>query len=83
MAMLEVGLKEPGGNSLFSPMSILTTINMLLLGTKGQTKEEIMQALGDSHSTNLIHPHYSSFRISTLHCPSPCSISEYHKFDEQ
>ena len=46
MSMVKVGLKDPTGNSLFSPVSILTTINMLLLGTKGDTKDEIMQALG-------------------------------------
>ena len=37
------------GNALFSPVSILTTINMLLLGTIGQTRTEILQALGLTH----------------------------------
>ena len=34
------------GNALFSPVSILTTLNMLLLGTVGQTRGEILEALG-------------------------------------
>ena len=46
LAMVKAGLKDPTGNSLFSPVSILTTLNMLLLGTKGDTKNEIMTALG-------------------------------------
>ena len=37
------------GNALFSPVSILTTINMLLLGTIGQTRTEIVRALGRCH----------------------------------
>jgi len=55
MSMIKVGLKNQAGNSLFSPVSILTTINMLLLGTKGSTKDEIMQALGYPRYSAQVH----------------------------
>eukprot|EP00092_Neocalanus_flemingeri_P102983 GFUD01131729.1.p1 GENE.GFUD01131729.1~~GFUD01131729.1.p1 ORF type:complete len:527 (+),score=142.23 GFUD01131729.1:57-1637(+) len=58
MAMVKVGLKDPVGNSLFSPVSILTTINMLLLGTKGSTKDEIMQALGYPRYSAQVHAEF-------------------------
>ena len=55
MSMIKGGLKEAAsGNSLFSPVSILTTINMLFLGTKGNTRTEIMQALGDDTFINFL-----------------------------
>ena len=38
--------EETTGNSLFSPISILTTLNMLLLGTTGETRAEVIKALG-------------------------------------
>jgi len=58
MSMVKVGLKDPTGNSLFSPVSILTTINMLLLGTKGDTKDEIMQALGYPRYSAQVHAQF-------------------------
>lgn len=58
MAMVKAGLKDPTGNSLFSPVSILTTINMLLLGTKGETKSETMQALGYPRYTAQVHAQF-------------------------
>ena len=46
LTMIENGVREEGtGNSLFSPVSILTTLNMLLLGTTGATREELIKAL--------------------------------------
>eukprot|EP00091_Calanus_sinicus_P023914 TRINITY_DN8321_c0_g1_i4.p1 TRINITY_DN8321_c0_g1~~TRINITY_DN8321_c0_g1_i4.p1 ORF type:complete len:474 (-),score=124.60 TRINITY_DN8321_c0_g1_i4:74-1495(-) len=60
MAMVKAGLKDPSGNSLFSPVSILTTINMLLLGTKGGTKDEIIQALGYPRYTAQVHAQFQS-----------------------
>lgn len=59
MAMVKAGLKdEESGNSLFSPISILTTINMLLLGTRGETKAEILQALGYPRYTSQVHSQF-------------------------
>jgi len=59
MSMIKSGLKEEEtGNSLFSPISILTTINMLLLGTKGNTKAEIIQALGYPRYTSQVHTQF-------------------------
>jgi len=58
LAMIKAGLKEPNGNSLFSPVSILTTLNMLLLGTKGNTKQEIMTALGYPRYTAQVHAQF-------------------------
>ena len=47
MSMIENQVvEETSGNSLFSPVSILTTLNMLLLGTTGGTRGEIIKALG-------------------------------------
>eukprot|EP00092_Neocalanus_flemingeri_P064060 GFUD01077632.1.p1 GENE.GFUD01077632.1~~GFUD01077632.1.p1 ORF type:complete len:532 (-),score=119.38 GFUD01077632.1:340-1935(-) len=61
MSMIKGGLKEQNtGNSLFSPVSILTTINMLLLGTKGSTRTEIMQALGYPRYTADVHAQFQS-----------------------
>ena len=53
------------GNSLFSPISILTTINMLMLGTKGTTKSEVLQALGQSSSRIRPSPLSNSNTLST------------------
>jgi len=50
--------EEETGNSLFSPISILTTINMLLLGTKGNTKAEILSALGYPRYTSQVHTQF-------------------------
>ena len=51
MTLVERGLVEPqSGNALFSPVSILTTLNMLLLGTAGSTRTEILTALGGSQT---------------------------------
>jgi len=58
LAMVKAGLKDQTGNSLFSPMSILTTLNMLLLGTKGETKQEIMTALGYPRYTAQVHAQF-------------------------
>lgn len=56
MAMIKGGLMESqSGNSLFSPVSILTTINMLFLGTQGSTRTEIMTALGYPRYTSDVH----------------------------
>lgn len=61
MSMIKGGLQEAGsGNSLFSPVSILTTINMLLLGTKGNTRTEIMQALGYPRYTADVHAQFQN-----------------------
>ena len=47
MSMIENQVvEEASGNSLFSPVSILTTLNMLLLGTTGETRQEIIRSLG-------------------------------------
>ena len=47
MSMIEHQVVEEGtGNSIFSPLSILTTLNMLMLGTTGTTRTELLQALG-------------------------------------
>jgi len=64
MSMIKVGLQDSNGNSLFSPISILTTINMLLLGTKGTTKEEIMQALGYPRYTAQVHAQFQQILSS-------------------
>jgi len=59
MSMVKGGLKEASsGNSLFSPVSILTTINMLFLGTKGSTRTEVMQALGYPRYTADVHAQF-------------------------
>ena len=48
MSMVENAVREEGtGNALFSPVSIMTTLNMLLLGTTGITRQEIISALGN------------------------------------
>jgi len=61
MSMIKGGLKESSsGNSLFSPVSILTTINMVLLGTKGTTRTEIMQALGYPRYTADVHTQFQN-----------------------
>jgi hypothetical protein len=45
--LMRGGLYDPAtGNSLFSPISILATLNMLLVGTTGNTREEILTTLG-------------------------------------
>ena len=50
MSMVDRAVREEGtGNALFSPVSILTTLNMLLLGTTGLTRQEIITALGENH----------------------------------
>jgi len=64
LAMVKAGLKDLTGNSLFSPVSILTTLNMLLLGTKGGTKDEIMQALGYPRYTAQVHAQFQQIRNS-------------------
>ena len=49
MSMVEHRVQEAGtGNALFSPVSILTTLNMLLLGTQGDTRTELLTALGNT-----------------------------------
>ena len=49
MSMVKHGVQEAGtGNALFSPVSILTTLNMLLLGTQGDTRTELLTALGNT-----------------------------------
>ena len=54
LTLIRRGLVEPSsGNALFSPVSILTTLNMLLLGTAGDTRTEILRALGGSHPSHL------------------------------
>merc|ERR1712172_432607 len=59
LAMVKAGLKDSAtGNSLFSPISILTTINMLMLGTKGTTKSEVLQALGYPRYTSQVHSQF-------------------------
>merc|ERR550519_2040845 len=59
LAMVKAGLKDSAtGNSLFSPISILTTINMLMLGTKGTTKAEVLQALGYPRYTSQVHAQF-------------------------
>jgi len=60
MSMIKSGLKDPQGNSLFSPVSILTTLNMLLLGTTGTTKNEIIQALGYPRYTAQVHAQFEN-----------------------
>ena len=46
-AMIKREVYEAGtGNSLFSPISILVTLNMILLGVTGETEAEMRQALG-------------------------------------
>eukprot|EP00091_Calanus_sinicus_P017135 TRINITY_DN36974_c0_g1_i1.p1 TRINITY_DN36974_c0_g1~~TRINITY_DN36974_c0_g1_i1.p1 ORF type:complete len:171 (+),score=52.95 TRINITY_DN36974_c0_g1_i1:69-581(+) len=45
---------------LFSPVSILTTINMLFLGTKGDTRTEIMAALGYPRYTATVHTQFQN-----------------------
>ena len=56
LTLVRRGLRErTSGNALFSPVSILTTLNMLLLGTVGDTRTEILHALGlcrNTHCTN-------------------------------
>jgi len=59
MSMIKSGLKDGStGNSLFSPISILTTINMLLLGTQGRTQTEIQDALGYPRYTSQVHQQF-------------------------
>ena len=49
MSMVEHRVREAAtGNALFSPVSILTTLNMLLLGTQGGTRTELLTALGNT-----------------------------------
>ena len=61
MSMIKGGLKEPqSGNSLFSPVSILTTLNMLFLGTQGSTRTEIMTALGYPRYTSDVHTQFQN-----------------------
>ena len=45
--MIKRGVYQAGtGNSLFSPISILITLNMILLGVTGNTEREMREALG-------------------------------------
>jgi len=61
LSMIEKKVIEEGtGNSLFSPVSILTTINMLLLGTTGETRNEIIQALGYPRYTSDVHAQFNA-----------------------
>ena len=58
MSMVKHGVQEAGtGNALFSPVSILTTLNMLLLGTQGDTRTELLTALGNTLRTPALSPH--------------------------
>ena len=58
MSMVEHGVQEAGtGNALFSPVSILITLNMLLLGTQGDTRTELLTALGNTLHTPALSPH--------------------------
>ena len=63
--MIKAGLKDPAtGNSLFSPISILSTVNMLLLGTRGQTREEVLQALHYPRYTSQVHRQFREIMVS-------------------
>jgi len=67
MNMIKSGLKDETGNSLFSPMSILTTMNMILLGTQGETKMEILNALGYPRYTAQVHQQFQQIIDSMNH----------------
>merc|ERR1719244_1936951 len=61
MAMVKEGLMEAStGNTLFSPVSILTTINMLFLGTTGETREEVLKALAYPRYTTDVHAQFQN-----------------------
>jgi len=61
MSMIEHQVVEEGtGNSIFSPLSILTTLNMLMLGTTGTTRTELLQALGYPRYTADVHAQFKS-----------------------
>lgn len=47
------------GNSLFSPISILVTLNMILLGVTGETEAEMRKALGYPRYTGLVHSQFA------------------------
>jgi len=53
-------VEQSSGNALFSPVSILTTLNMLLLGTVGNTRTEILQALGYPRYTADVHSQFKN-----------------------
>jgi len=60
MSMVDRAVREEGtGNALFSPVSIMTTLNMLLLGTTGLTRQEIITALGYPRYTADVHAQFS------------------------
>ncbi|XP_023328503.1 serpin B4 isoform X2 [Eurytemora carolleeae] len=46
------------GNSLFSPISILTALNILLLGTTGEIQQEMISTLGYPRYTGLVHSQF-------------------------
>jgi len=46
------------GNSLFSPISILTTLNMIFLGTSGTIHKEIRETFGYPRYTGLVHSQF-------------------------
>lgn len=55
-ALVRGGLYEPAtGNTLFSPVTILATLNMLLLGTTGTTRDQILTTLGYPRYTGQVH----------------------------
>ena len=73
MSMVEHGVQEAGtGNALFSPVSILTTLNMLLLGTQGDTRTELLTALGNTPRpvTRLTSPAQATRATPRMSTPS-------------
>jgi len=58
-ALVRSGLYEAGtGNALFSPISILTTLNLLLLATSGETNQQLRQTLGYPRYTGVVHSQF-------------------------
>ena len=83
LTLVERGLVEPSsGNALFSPVSILTTLNMLLLGTTGTTRTEILRALGGWTELD-IEIVMQLVRLPKIHGGCPQSISNNHQVHEQ
>ena len=82
MSMVDRAVREEGtGNALFSPVSIMTTLNMLLLGTTGLTRQEIITALGDNHSHD--DDDSDDGRIPPVHGRCPRSIlPDYPEYEQ-
>ena len=76
------------GNSLFSPISILTALNILLLGTTGEIQQEMISTLGiyilcDVMVMLWLLAQFCTFRLSPVHGSSSLSVPADYKIYER